>query len=260
MAMTARVKDELSRLPVSKPCCRKAELAATLRFAGGLHLIGRQVVVEAELDTANAARRLRKDIADVFGHASELAVVHPGGLRKGNRYLVRVHTDGEQLARQTGLVDASGRDTFLGNRLKLKTRSARHQSAAIFSHFSGVTRREGEEAGNITVGVPLSWSQATTLTLDANNNIIIGEAISAPAGGLTLSAGGSIMTPTSYGRSDGSTGGCSPATESTGTTSTTRPSPTCAGNCFPSVRTTTCWRPRSPTRRGSPKSPPAVRH
>jgi len=49
------------------------------------------------------------------------------------------------------LVDASGRDTFLGNKLKLKRKSGLHQSAAIFSHFRGVTRREGADAGNITV-------------------------------------------------------------------------------------------------------------
>ena len=66
MAMTAKVKDELSRLEVSKPCCRKAEVAATLRFAGGLHIVGGRIVVEAELDTANAARRLRRDITDAL--------------------------------------------------------------------------------------------------------------------------------------------------------------------------------------------------
>jgi hypothetical protein len=66
-------------------------------------------VVEAELDTGAAARRLRKDIKDVFGHDSDLAVVHPGGLRKGNRYLVRVVEGGDRLARQSGLVDATGR-------------------------------------------------------------------------------------------------------------------------------------------------------
>lgn len=49
------------------------------------------------------------------------------------------------------LVDASGRDTFLGAKLKLKKKSGEHQSAAIFSHFRGVARREGEDAGNITV-------------------------------------------------------------------------------------------------------------
>ena len=63
MAMTAAVKDELSRLAVSKPCCRKAEVSALLRFAGGLHLTGGKVVVEVELDTAQSARRLRKEIS-----------------------------------------------------------------------------------------------------------------------------------------------------------------------------------------------------
>ena len=33
MAMTAAVKDELSRVDVPKPCCRRAEMAALLRFA-----------------------------------------------------------------------------------------------------------------------------------------------------------------------------------------------------------------------------------
>ena len=40
---------------VTKPCCRKAEIAALLRFAGGLHIVGGRIVVEAELDTG--ARR-----------------------------------------------------------------------------------------------------------------------------------------------------------------------------------------------------------
>jgi len=107
--MTAAVKDELSRLPITKVCCRKAEVSALLRFAGALHLVAGRIVIEAELDTGQAARRLRKDIAEVYGHGSDLAVVHPSGLRKGNRYLVRVVQDGEHLAKQTGLVDQSGR-------------------------------------------------------------------------------------------------------------------------------------------------------
>jgi cell division protein WhiA len=110
MAMTALVKDELSRVTVTKPCCRKAEVSTLLRFAGGLHLAaGRRIVVEAELDTGAAARRLRKDLAEVFGHSSALVVLAPSGLRKGNRYLVRVNSGGETLARQTGLVDGDGR-------------------------------------------------------------------------------------------------------------------------------------------------------
>ena len=109
MAMTAAVKDELSRLNVTKPCCRKAEMAALLRFAGGLHLVAGSVVVEADLDAGSTARRLRKEIAEVYGHASDVHVVAPGGLRKGNRWVVRVSKDGEGLARQTGLLDNHGR-------------------------------------------------------------------------------------------------------------------------------------------------------
>ncbi|HEX2705951.1 MAG TPA: DNA-binding protein WhiA, partial [Candidatus Lustribacter sp.] len=101
MAMTARVKDELSRLDVTKPCCRKAEVSATLRFAGGLHIVGGRIVVEAELDTANAARRLRRLIAEVYGHHSDVVVMSAGGLRRGSRYVVRVVDEGATLARQT---------------------------------------------------------------------------------------------------------------------------------------------------------------
>ncbi len=107
--MTGVVKDELSRVTILKPCCRKAEVSTLLRFAGGLHLAGGRIVIEAELDTGATARRLRKDIADVFGHSSDLLVLAPSGLRKGNRYVVRVYRDGDSLARQTGLIDSYGR-------------------------------------------------------------------------------------------------------------------------------------------------------
>lgn len=109
MAMTASVKDELARLDVTKTCCRKAEVSALLRFSGGLHIVSGKIVIEAELDMGVAARRLRRDVADVFGHESELATVGAGGLRKGTGYMVRVTRDGEHLARQSGLIDGSNR-------------------------------------------------------------------------------------------------------------------------------------------------------
>ena len=59
MAMTAAVKDEIARLPVTRTCCRKSEVSSILRFAGGLHLVSGRIVIEAELDTGIAARRLR---------------------------------------------------------------------------------------------------------------------------------------------------------------------------------------------------------
>jgi len=51
----------------------------------------------------------------------------------------------------TYLVDASGRDTFLANKLQSKERNPQHNSSAIFGHFEGVERRPGEDAGNISV-------------------------------------------------------------------------------------------------------------
>lgn len=49
------------------------------------------------------------------------------------------------------LLDASGRDAFLGAALGTRRRHPRHASAAIFSHFTGVARRDGEDAGNISI-------------------------------------------------------------------------------------------------------------
>jgi hypothetical protein len=109
MALTAQVKDELASLPVDRTSWRKAEVSAMLRFAGGLHIISGRIVIEAELDTGAAARRLRTFISQVYGHTSDVVVVSSGGLRRGTRYVVRVVKDGESLARQTGLLDNRGR-------------------------------------------------------------------------------------------------------------------------------------------------------
>lgn len=109
MAMTSAVKDELSRVEIAKACCRKAEVSSILRFAGGLHLVAGHIVIEAELDTGAAARRLKKDLFEIYGHVCDIAMVQQSGLRKGTRYLVRVVEGGDALARQTGIVDSSGR-------------------------------------------------------------------------------------------------------------------------------------------------------
>ncbi|MET0316176.1 MAG: DNA-binding protein WhiA [Rhodococcus fascians] len=109
MAMTAEVKDELSRLAVTQVSCRRAEVSALLRFAGGLHIVAGRVVVEAEVDLGSTARRLRREILDLYGYTSDVHVLSAGGLRKSSRYVVRVAKDGEALARQTGLLDMRGR-------------------------------------------------------------------------------------------------------------------------------------------------------
>ena len=107
--MTAEVKDELSRLVVNSVSARRAEVAALLRFAGGLHIVAGRVVVEAEVDLGSIARRLRKDIHDLYGYSAVVHVLSASGIRKGTRYVLRVAKDGEALARQTGLLDMRGR-------------------------------------------------------------------------------------------------------------------------------------------------------
>ncbi|ROS74429.1 DNA-binding protein WhiA [Cellulomonas sp. PhB143] len=109
MALTAQVKDEIARVKVDRTSCRRAEVSATLRFSGGLHIISGRIVIEAELDTERAAARLRTAISELYGHVSDLIVVSAGGLRRTNRYVVRVVRNGESLARQTGLLDSRGR-------------------------------------------------------------------------------------------------------------------------------------------------------
>ena len=58
---------------------------------------------------------------------------------------------GEHVFRPRYLVDASGRDALLGDKFKIKHNNRRHQSAAVFSHFRGVARREGVDAGNVSI-------------------------------------------------------------------------------------------------------------
>ena len=130
MAQTADVKEELARVEVAKTTVRAAEVATVLRFAGGLHVISGRIAVEAELDSALLARRVRKDLAELYGAKSDVSVIAATGLRRTSHYLVRVHEQGETLARQTGLMDARRRPVRgLPNRL---TTGSRDDLAAIW--------------------------------------------------------------------------------------------------------------------------------
>jgi DNA-binding protein WhiA len=130
LALTADVKDELARVEVSKTTVRAAELATILRFSGGLHLISSRIAVESELDTPELAKRVRKDLAELYGVRSEVSVISASGLRRTNLYLVRIVDGGETLARQTGLLDARRRPIRgLPNRL---TTGSREELAAVW--------------------------------------------------------------------------------------------------------------------------------
>lgn len=130
MALTAEVKEELTHVSVSKNTVRAAELSTILRFSGGLHMISGRIAIESELDSATLARRVRKDLAELYGVRSEGTVLAPSGTRKTNHYLIRVLDGGETLARQTGLLDARRRPIRgLPNKL---TTGSREDLAAIW--------------------------------------------------------------------------------------------------------------------------------
>jgi flavin-dependent dehydrogenase len=49
------------------------------------------------------------------------------------------------------LIDATGRDTFMANRLATKRRNKKHNSAAMYGHFRGARREAGRREGNIGI-------------------------------------------------------------------------------------------------------------
>ncbi|MCD9032825.1 FAD-dependent oxidoreductase [Luteimonas sp. Y-2-2-4F] len=164
-----------SLLPMNLPILERLGVLEQVR-AIGVHKAGADFPVGSEDGRTNVFR-FERAIAPRFGYAfqvrrsefDQLLFGHARANGVDARERVRVERveagrDGRPHtvhARDAGggalafriryLVDASGRDTFLGARLKLKRKSRAHQSAAIFSHFRGVERRPGEDAGNITV-------------------------------------------------------------------------------------------------------------
>ncbi|MBD3757559.1 MULTISPECIES: DNA-binding protein WhiA [Microbacterium] len=133
MSPTADVKTELAAIRDPRPTARVAELTAILRFSGGLHSIAGRVAVEAELETDPLARRVARDIMELYGVRPELHRVQASGGatgRVGGHFAVRVIDGGETLARQTGLLDARRRPVRgLPNKL---TTGARHDLAAVW--------------------------------------------------------------------------------------------------------------------------------
>jgi flavin-dependent dehydrogenase len=49
------------------------------------------------------------------------------------------------------IVDASGRDTLLANQLRCKEKNTRHNSSALYGHYTGAERLPGKLEGNITI-------------------------------------------------------------------------------------------------------------
>jgi len=62
------------------------------------------------------------------------------------------HEDGRTVnATARYLIDATGRDTFMASRLRIKRKNPKHTSAALYGHFRGARRNTGDAAGDIEI-------------------------------------------------------------------------------------------------------------
>jgi len=99
-----------------------------------------------EILIRNAERKGAKVMEGCRANAVEFLPDNAGALIHAQ------HEDGRRETWQARfLVDASGRDTFLGNRLKSKRRNPRHNGSALYAHFRGAQRLDGKEEGNISL-------------------------------------------------------------------------------------------------------------
>ena len=70
----------------------------------------------------------------------------------GGADIVVTAADGTaQQWRAAYVLDASGRDTFLASRMKIKRRNAKHASAALYGHYTNAQRLSGDAEGNISI-------------------------------------------------------------------------------------------------------------
>lgn len=154
MSLTVDVKSELVAIRDPRPTVRAAELTAVLRFAGGLHSIAGRVAVEAEVDAEVLARRVARDLVELYGVRPDIAHVQSSGARTGGHYAVRVIEGGETLARQTGLLDQRRRPVRgLPNRL---TTGSRADLAAIWrgAFLAAGTLTEPGRSAAVEIGCP----------------------------------------------------------------------------------------------------------
>ncbi|WP_042295919.1 NAD(P)/FAD-dependent oxidoreductase [Paraburkholderia bannensis] len=71
----------------------------------------------------------------------------------GARHTVTTQNEAGELRewRPRYVLDASGRDTFLASQMKVKTSNKYNNTAAVYAHYTGVARREGELEGYISI-------------------------------------------------------------------------------------------------------------
>lgn len=161
-----------SLLPMSMPIFERLGVAAAVKNIG---IVKRGADFPAEnhrgyqvfrfsgmlRPVCDHAYQVRRDEFDqlLFEHSRSQGALAVDGCRidavriEGANVIAQATFDDNTTAtvRARYVIDASGRDTFLGSRLSLKQRHGKHQSAALFAHFHDVERRPGADVGNISI-------------------------------------------------------------------------------------------------------------
>ncbi|PKO89585.1 MAG: hydroxylase [Betaproteobacteria bacterium HGW-Betaproteobacteria-12] len=114
---------------------------------------------QKDMPYAYQVRRAEFDTILIRNAAAKGVEVHEGckaravDFQPDNTAVVRAeHDDGRQTEYKARfVVDASGRDTFLANRFQIKHRNPKHNSSAVYGHFAGARRHDGQAEGNITI-------------------------------------------------------------------------------------------------------------
>jgi len=108
-------------------------------------------VKRAEFDTLLFKNCQKKGVITQEG----MTVTHVD-LETPIKNITALDEQGEQHSFQANyVIDASGRDTALAQQLKIKQKNAQHNMAAIYAHFSGVSRKTDKDEGNLS----LFWFQ-----------------------------------------------------------------------------------------------------
>lgn len=105
-------------------------------------------VRRSEFDEILLRNARKKGVAVVEGCRVGGVDFHPGA-----RHVVKGRVDDgtEREWHARFVVDASGRDTLLSNRFKLKYKNPAHVSSALYGHFRNAKRNPGRDEGNITI-------------------------------------------------------------------------------------------------------------
>ncbi|MFM6979876.1 MAG: DNA-binding protein WhiA [Micrococcales bacterium] len=106
MALSSEVKEELISVESTNRAARIAELTAIVRLTDAVRSHGGRHTILIELDHPTLARKVRKDLGELFGVESEILSIQPSGLRRVAKYQVKVLSQADFLVRQLNLLDA----------------------------------------------------------------------------------------------------------------------------------------------------------